>query len=163
MADNSITHQDWFNFLTPEQQTSVQISLSLSKQASLNPIFEDFSYIFFPMARAYEGFLKKYLFEQGLISEHVYHGKRFRIGRSLNPDVHMNQRDQYWLFDDVSALCGKDTARQIWETWLQCRNRVFHYFVKDPRQLSLQQANEYQQLMIQTMDDTFHCLINSKK
>lgn len=160
MADKDFSNQAWYQFLTPEQQSSVQISFSLKEFAQKHPHLDDYSYIVFPMARAYEGFLKKYLYEQKLIEKHVYEGRRFRIGRSLNPDVHLDQRDKWWLYDDVADRCGPEVARQIWDTWLTCRNRVFHYFVKEPVQLSLIQAEQYQLMMVDTMDKAIACMTN---
>jgi len=157
---SDFSQEAWFKFLTKEQQILVDVSFQLLEDAPNHQQFLDYSYIVFPMAKAYEGFLKKVLFNQELISEIVYMGKKFRIGRSLNPDVHFDQRDQYWLYDDLAQICGEALARQIWDTWLQCRNQVFHYFVKDPRLLTLDQASMSLGMMRDTMQQTIGAITN---
>lgn len=111
----------------------------------------DYSFMVFPMAKAYEGFLKDYLLKANLLSQETYHSKKFRIGRALNPDVFPNHQDEQWLFDDVSNRLGHDVARRIWDTWLQCRNHVFHYFPEDRSSLSLSEAQECLTILRDTM------------
>jgi len=47
----------------------------------------DYSFVAFPIAKAYEGFLKKLFYDLGFINEDDYFGKRFRVGKSLNPSL----------------------------------------------------------------------------
>ena len=149
----------WWNYLDKVQQDLIKQSLYLVEDEEKRPqALTDYSFVVFPAAKAYEGFLKKYLFVQGLINVQTYEGRRFRIGRSLNPDVHMDQRDEFWLYDDIVRICGDQTAREVWDVWLKCRNQVFHYFVKDPKQLSLEQARAYQNLIIDVMKKLASCI-----
>jgi hypothetical protein len=106
-------------------------------------MLSDYSFIVFPAAKAYEGFLKDYLLKTGLLSQETYQSRRFRIGRALNPDVPQNQRDEFWLYDDLAHSCGKDVARQLWDTWLECRNHVFHFFPGEKSTLSLEKAGQH--------------------
>ncbi len=101
----------------------------------------DYAFIVFPIAKAYEGFLKEFLYALELIDQRTFEGKRFRIGRALNPDINENQRDEWWLYDDVSRLCGDALASTLWNAWLECRNRVFHYYPMTVTALSLTQAH----------------------
>ncbi len=133
----------FINRLDVQLQQLVELSYTLLyREKNSTEKFPDYSFIVFPAAKAYEGFLKIYLFDLQLISERTFEGKRLRIGRTLNPDVHVNQRDEYWLYDDLERLCSKELAQELWETWLQCRNKVFHFFPKDVSPLSLLQAEE---------------------
>jgi len=118
----------WFQYLSPWQQDLVNTSFILSEKLFDDPEIKDFSFIVFPMAKAYEGFLKKMLVDLGLITKRTYESRRFRIGRALNPDIRSNQRDAWWLYDDVARELGEDVAREVWETWLKCRNHIFHFF-----------------------------------
>lgn len=160
--------QAWFEYLTDWQRELVQTSeslLSKEKEPSVsnaqNLDFIDYSYIVFPMAKAYEGFLKKYFFDQGLIDKRTYFGKRFRVGRALNPDVRQQQRDRYWIFDDVVRFCGESMARELWETWLECRNRVFHFFPDEVGKLSLSQVENKLEKMATAMKNAVSCLSNN--
>ena len=154
------SQETWFKFLTKEQQILVEVSYQLFNDSINHQQLSDYSYIVFPMAKAYEGFLKKMLFEQRLIPEPVYLGKKFRIGRSLNPDVRSDQQDQYWLYDDLVNIFGEGLSRQIWETWLKCRNQVFHYFVKEPKMLTIDQAGQDLEMMRSTMGQTINLITN---
>jgi hypothetical protein len=87
----------------------------------------DYGFIVFPAAKVYEGFLKSYFYNMGMISQGSFLSEHFRIGKSLNPDLPKRIRDETWLFDDVSELCGEPTARQLWSAWKIGRNQIFHY------------------------------------
>jgi hypothetical protein len=118
----------WYEYLDECQRELVNVSFSLTNKKNELVGLKDYSFIVFPMAKAYEGFLKKLFLDLQLISKETYEGRRFRIGRALNPDIRSYQRDDDWLYDNVSVRFGEEMARQLWETWLTCRNRVFHYF-----------------------------------
>lgn len=151
-----IQQDSWFQYLDPWQKNLVKTSFHLSEQFNNDNYINDFSFVVFPMAKAYEGFLKKILLDLQLINHKVYYGRRFRIGRALNPDVSPNQRDQWWLFDDLSRIFNQDLAREIWQTWLECRNHVFHFFPNGEKVLSLGEAtaclNKMQEVMKQTVE-----------
>ena len=104
------------------------------------------------MAKAYEGFLKDYFLEMGLISQANYEDRRFRMGKALNPDIHPDRRHDDWVYDKVARACGPTLARQSWNTWLECRNQVFHYFPHNEKRLSLAQAGAYLEMIAQTME-----------
>ena len=142
----------WYQFLSPWQQDLVDTSVLLSQRQDSLADLDDFSFIVFPMAKAYEGFLKKVLLDLSLISENVYKSKRFRIGRSLNPDIRQNQRDQYWLYDDLRDRSNEEVARQAWDAWLKCRNRVFHFFPNGEQKLSWVEAEARLQMMAAAME-----------
>lgn len=153
-----ILYSPLYRSLSPDLQGQIRIAVGLySREQRLGIQFSDYSFIVFPMAKAYEGFLKQYLFQLHLISSETYQDHRFRIGRALNPDLRNHQRDEQWLYDDVVRLCSDSLGRQLWDTWLQCRNRVFHYFPAATQQLSLEQAGEYLVLIANTMAEAFAC------
>lgn len=135
--------ENWYSYLTDWQRQLVETSSKLIAQQEANKdYFVDYSFVVFPMAKAYEGFLKKFFLDLKLISNETYEGRRFRIGRALNPDVSQNQRDKYWIYDDISRYCSEKVARQLWDAWLHCRNRVFHFFPKDQGVISLAEAKD---------------------
>jgi hypothetical protein len=147
-----IFDQTWFGKLPPDLQELIFTSIKLLEQEKQKKnSFTDYSFIVFPMSKAYEGFLKLYLLNKNLINKQVYLGHRFRIGRALNPDLRYSYRDEQWLFDDLEADCGVDIAREVWEVWLKCRNQVFHYFPEETHALTLEKAEHYLSLMIDVM------------
>lgn len=149
---------EWFVFLSEDQQLLVKTAISLFEFVETSgQEFFDYSFIVFPMAKAYEGFLKRYLNRVGLISQEVYESNRFRIGRALNPDLNHNHRDEHWYYDDIESVCGKEIGREMWETWLTCRNQVFHYFPNKNHFLSQEQARQYLIKMMDSMDHLINC------
>ena len=147
-----------FQYLDSWQQNLVKTSFYLSEQFVNDTNINDFSFVVFPMAKAYEGFLKKVLLDLELINHKVYYGRRFRIGRALNPDVSPKQRDQWWFFDDIARIFNQELAREIWQTWLVCRNHVFHFFPNGEKVLSLSEAIAYLHRMQNVMRETVKLL-----
>ncbi len=150
--------EEWFTFLSEDQQLLVKTAISLYEFVDTSgQEFFDYSFIVFPMAKAYEGFLKRYLHRVGLISQEVYESNRFRIGRALNPDLNNHYQDEHWYYDDIEQVCGKEVGREMWNTWLTCRNRVFHYFPKKDHFLSKEKAQQYLVMMMDSMDHLINC------
>ena len=158
------TEEKWFSYLEPRLQVQVKLSEQLFAQATqMDSKLSDYSYLVFPMAKAYEGFLKQFFLDLKLISQKVFVSRRFRIGRSLNPDVNPRHRDEYWLFDDIARVCGQELARDLWNAWLECRNRLFHFFPSGDGSLSLNQATQKLDQLSQVMTRALTCeLIQSK-
>ncbi len=112
----------------------------------LNFVFEnkdkadisDYSFIVFPFAKAYEGFLKKFLWDIGLITEDDYYGDEIRIGRLLNP----NYEDNSSVYGKVCGRSkdGKAVAQKLWDAWKRGRNTVFHYFPHNFKKLEYNEA-----------------------
>jgi hypothetical protein len=154
----AIYTQAWYIGLPVSQKELVRVSVELfSREERLNSSFTDYSFLVFPMAKAYEGFLKSFLYNTGLITREVYLDRHFRIGRALNPDVHPDRRDEWWLFDRVAQICGTKMGRLLWDTWLECRNQIFHYFPDDTKQLSLEEATKKIEMMVSTMEQAIAC------
>ena len=148
----------WSSYVLPELRDFVSISLGLyEREYDEESELTDYSFIVFPMAKAYEGFLKQYFLDLGLISESTYFSRRFRIGRALNPDVQENQRDKWWLYDDVARQCGAGTAQTMWTTWLESRNRIFHFFPKKHQRVTLAQAGQHLATIAESMRQAITC------
>lgn len=160
MQSSQLSDKAWFKLLEPDQQQSVVLSFELlEREKKLSTNFSDYSFVLFPITKTYEGFLKKFLLDMNLISEDVYWGRKFRIGRALNPDISIGQRDQWWLYDDVEAICGSDLAKRLWEAWLECRNHVFHYFPGHVNELSLQQVEQKLNLLTDLFELAWQCQV----
>ncbi len=110
----------------------------------------DYSYLVFPFAKAYEGFLKRLFLDLELIREDEYYGDDIRIGRMLNPSF---VKEHGNVFDKVCSRAGNghETAELLWDTWKIGRNQVFHYFPHNFRKLTQKEAVEVINKIISAM------------
>lgn len=150
------------DFLTPELRMGVEDSLQLlehvrSLDSEKDLPVSDYSFVVFPMAKAYEGFLKLYFRRHNLLNEKHFQSRHFRIGRSFNPDLPRKFKDDVWLFDDVANLCGPDLARRMWEVWVDGRNHLFHFFPDGKYQLTLSEAEVLVNRFLKLMEEALTC------
>lgn len=115
----------------------------------------DYSYLVFPFAKAYEGYLKQMFRDLGFISPHDYESDHFRIGKVLNPTLEHSLRKMS-VYDKVVRRSGDGAlAENLWFTWKRGRNLVFHYFPHNLRALTLEEAKDIIQNILTTMEDAF--------
>jgi hypothetical protein len=100
----------------------------------------DFSFLVFSFAKAYEGFLKKFFLDIGMITHDDFYGDEMRIGRLLNPNYMKEQGKKLNKLCDHKDL--ENLSEVLWLTWKKGRNRVFHYFPHNFRKLSYEEADE---------------------
>ncbi len=125
--------------------------------------FHDYSFVVFPAAKAYEGFLKKLFFDLNFITEEDYYGKHFRIGKALNPSLPKEFRRE-GIYDKIIQFCqGEHLAERLWDTWRLSRNLTFHWFPNEKNAITLTEAGERVEMIINVIDESFkECRINSK-
>ncbi len=153
----------WFQGLAPSEQELIRISAQLFERERTNSFtFSDYSFVVFPMAKAYEGFIKRTLFEAGLVSKPLYLSKRLRIGRVLNPDLRQQHRDELWLYDDFERQCSKEVAQLLWQVWLKCRNNIVHFFPEEKYTVSLTTSREELVSIASAIEQTVSCAIEYK-
>lgn len=147
----------WWGYLEGDLQDLLSESVVLSQKASLwEEKFHDYSFVVFPAAKAYEGFLKKVFLDLELITKKDYFGKRFRIGKALNPSLPPKYQDKSWVYDDLTKFCkGEDLPKNLWRTWKLSRNLVFHWFPKEKRALGLVEAQERLGYVVDSIDSFF--------
>jgi hypothetical protein len=117
--------------------------------------FGDYSFVVFPAAKAYEGFLKKLFLEMGFITEEDYYGKHFRIGKALNPSLPKDMKKD-GVYDKVVQHCqGRALADKLWDTWRLSRNLAFHWFPNEKNALTLTEAGDRISMIIDAMDEAF--------
>lgn len=117
--------------------------------------FHDYSFVVFPAAKAYEGFLKKLFLDLKFINDEDYYGKHFRIGKALNPSLEKEIRRQ-GVYDKVVHFCqGHGLADKLWNTWKESRNLLFHWFPNEKNAISLDEAEEKISMIIDAIDDSF--------
>lgn len=120
----------------------------------------DYSFIVFPFAKAYEGFLKKFLWDIGLITEDDYYGDEIRIGRLLNPSY----EDNTSVYGKVCGKSkgGKQIAQKLWDAWKRGRNTVFHYFPHNFKKLEYNEALDIINELINAMSQVISVCLDKK-
>jgi hypothetical protein len=166
----NIFNSSWFLFMNERHKRLVKTAITLYEREShlrdageSDNNLDDYSFIIFPMSKAYEGFLKRSFLDLGIIDLKTFEGKRFRIGRALNPDVHQTQRDKYWLYDDIKQICGSEVARELWNAWLECRNRIFHFYAKIDNSISLETVEQRLLQLSNAMQSLVECQLDLGK
>lgn len=154
--DNSYKKKLWWVNLENDVQELLEESFLLLKLfEEESGKFNDYSFVVFPAAKAYEGFLKKLFLDNGFITEEDYFGKRFRIGKALNPYLEKEIRNES-VYDKVVAYCGgKTLADLFWETWKSCRNVVFHWFPNEKNIVTLPEAGQKLEMIVRAIDEAY--------
>lgn len=152
-------HQkDWFQSLPTEQKELFQQSFILLEDTNyIQKTFYDYSFIVMPAAKAYEGFIKDLLFFLGLITKKRHQGNQFRVGKALNPNLAQEDPNKFEaLYDDLARISNSDEVpKKLWQTWKNCRNKVFHYFAKHEKSISLYDAKNRLKQILSTVEYCF--------
>lgn len=139
--------------MLPEQKDLIEDCEKLIEDAGVHPkALTDYSYIIFPMAKVYEGFLKNFLLDTGLIEKQQYESDHFRIGKVLNPNLpdHLKLEG---LYDSICGHLGNtDLADRFWQTWKRGRNLIFHYFPGKIVRVNFKDAKEIVKDIVDTME-----------
>lgn len=143
-----------WQYLSPDQRQLAADGQALIEDRKLHPTqqLSDYSYLVFPYAKLYEGFLKQVFRDIGVITETAYHSDHFRIGKVLSPNLvrRLGARSAYtW----IAKKYGMSLADTLWTTWKQGRNLVFHYFPHNVRRLTYEEALDLVHQITSVMDE----------
>ena len=154
--EESLDKKVWWNYLEEDLQELLLTSNHLiNKAEELGEGVHDFSFVVFPAAKAFEGFLKKLFLDMGFISKEDYFGKKFRIGKALNPYLDKELRHES-VYDRLVNFSGSSkVADHLWETWKNSRNLVFHWFPDEKKALDLIEAKRRYEMIIEAIDETY--------
>lgn len=143
--------------MSEDLQESLELSFKLSDMsATWSNRFHDYSFIVFPAAKAYEGFLKKLFLDMGFITTADYYGKHFRIGKALNPALEEKYKDEGWVYEKLASYCkGSQLPDKLWKTWKESRNLVFHWFPDEKNTVSHGEAVEKLLTVVSAIDEVF--------
>lgn len=142
-----------WQYLSPGQRILAGDGAFLLADSTLHRDQEptDYSYLVFPYAKLYEGFLKDLFVDLRIIDEREYLSDHYRIGKALSPNLvrRLGRRSAY---GQIEERYSKGLATRLWHTWKNGRNLVFHYFPHNYRALSLEQATSLITLITDTMN-----------
>jgi len=148
--------KSWWGSLDKDIKELFSESIFLSEiTPSLDKQFHDYSFIVFPAAKAYEGFLKKVFLERGFITKEDYSGKRFRIGKALNPSLDKRFKNESVYLKVVNFCGGNKLADKMWDTWKNCRNLLFHWFPNEKNAIDFDEANTRLTEIFDTVDEVY--------
>lgn len=170
--DLDLEKKVWWNYIEDDLQELLVASEFLTNVvrgwgADLpagKQVFHDYSFVVFPAAKAYEGFLKKIFLDLGFITNEDYLGKHFRIGKALNPYLETRFRDRESVYDKVVKHCGgRELADELWNAWSQGRNLIFHWFPEEKKAVTFDEAIQKIKLIVSAMDKAFvGCRIDNR-
>lgn len=155
--DFSLEKKIWWGYLGKDLQELLHEAVLLVEKVNLwDEKFHDYSFVVFPAAKAYEGFLKRIFLDRGFIDSGDYYGKRFRVGKALNPSLERRLRKKESVYDRIVEFCGgRDLPDKMWDTWKRCRNLLFHWFPNEKNAIDFSEAKERVSLVIETIDASF--------
>ena len=133
-----------WNYLSEGQRGLIEEGLIILEQAKVQgDKLNDYSYVVFPFAKAYEGFLKQWFFDKGFIEQWQYASDHFRVGKVLCPLIATKLGDNS-IYNKIKVYCENDPklADRLWKAWRKGRNLVFHYFPHNLKALKLKEAEE---------------------
>lgn len=164
---DKLEHNVWWEYLEEDLQELLrESSLLLERAGKWEQTFHDYSFVVFPAAKAYEGFLKKLFLDMGFIDKKEYLGRRFRVGKALNPSLYNRDmkrhgrykrlRERISVYDKLVGYCGgKDLANELWGTWKTCRNLLFHWFPNEKNAINLVEAGQRIDTITGSMNSAF--------
>lgn len=150
------SHSELWNYLSSPQKDLIKegefLIKAIIEENKLH--FTDYSFLVFPFAKAYEGFLKQIFLDVGFISDADYISPHFRIGKVLSPSL-VHKLENTSVYKKIEDTHGKIIADMAWNTWKRGRNEVFHYFPHNIRSLVFQEAREIIDDITRTMNQLY--------
>lgn len=142
---NAISTTALWSYISQGQKDLIQQGLYFLQDIKLHvpaqPI-KDHSFLVFPFAKAYEGFLKQLFLDLRFIKQWQYEDDHIRIGKILSPHLQKQLRTKS-VYRQLTLLTGStELAELFWHTWKQGRNQIFHYYPHNLSAISLVQAEE---------------------
>lgn len=113
----------------------------------------DYSFVVAPAAKAYEGYLKDFFLKLDIIDQYNYESDRFRVGKTLNPSLRYRRFSIYKKLADLHQD-GEELAEKLWTAWKQGRNEIFHYFPKNIKKLTREEAETRVNLILKAIIDS---------
>lgn len=160
-ADNltkkpSDSYREFWQYLSQPQK-----DLILEGQYLMNDVmrhgnyhFKDYSFLVFPFAKAYEGFLKQLFRDTKMISHLDYISDHLRLGKLMSPNLTERLGDRS-LYTKILERSTQELADKIWQAWKIGRNQIFHYYPHNIKAISFEEAEKIINQLIETMEETY--------
>lgn len=126
-----------------------------------NYTFHDYSFLVFPYAKAYEGYLKHLFKDLKFISHLDYISNHLRLGKLMSPNLIGRLGDRS-LYKKIQDAASPELAERIWNTWKTGRNQIFHYFPHNLKSINFEEAEEIVGEIIKTMEEAYQKLYLKK-
>ncbi|OGK19544.1 hypothetical protein A3G67_02455 [Candidatus Roizmanbacteria bacterium RIFCSPLOWO2_12_FULL_40_12] len=123
--------------------------------------FKDYSFLVFPYAKAYEGFLKQLFLDTKLISRVDFISDHLRLGKLMSPNLVGRLRERS-LYKKITEKVSKDLADRIWMAWKVGRNQTFHYFPHNYKALTFEEAEQIVKQIVNVMEEAYQKLAPEK-
>ncbi|MEN9328217.1 MAG: hypothetical protein RI947_1025 [Candidatus Parcubacteria bacterium] len=148
------TYGEFWNYLSKTQQDLILEGNYLMNDVikHQNYAFHDYSFLIFPFAKAYEGYLKKLFLDVGFINHLDYVSDHLRLGKLMSPHLISTLGDRS-LYKQLWTYGSKELADKVWETWKLGRNQIFHYFPHNVKAVTFEGAEQIINQLIQTMKE----------
>jgi len=139
--DNNVTYDQYWQYLSQNQKDLITEGEIIMNDVIRNHSyrFKDYSFLVFPFAKAYEGFLKQLFKDIKFISRLDYISDHLRLGKLLSPHL-INRLGDRSLYTKISNQVSPELADEIWECWRVGRNKIFHYFPHNLKAISFEEA-----------------------
>ena len=157
MSNNALEKRIWWDYINEDLRGLLSESkLLIENVGNWNEKFHDYAFVVFPAAKAYEGFLKTLFFDLGFITDKEFYGKRFRIGKALNPALDRRYRKKESVYDRLVKFCrGTKLPDAMWDAWKAGRNLLFHWFPNERNAIDFEEAKDRFEMILNTMDLVF--------
>ncbi len=119
--------------------------------------FKDYSFLVFPYAKTYEGYLKQLFLDVHFINHLDYISDHFRLGKFLSPNL-IDKLEDRSLFVQIREGSNNDIADRVWDAWKTARNQVFHYYPHNVKSVSYERAQEMSTQILTIMLETYEKL-----
>jgi len=134
------------------QESKDLIAMEKKRITDGMPPYHDYGFVVFSAAKAYEGYLKKLFLDMKVITKVQFDSDHFRIGRALSPSLPKRYRTG-WVYGKLVDYCqGEVLPMEMWQTWKNARNRVFHFFPQHQQCITLSEAENLISEITQVMD-----------
>lgn len=150
-----LRHHIW-NYLSATQKDLIKEGGFLGKVVQRER-FKDYSFLVFPFAKAYEGYLKQLFLDVDFISHLDYISDHFRLGKYLSPHL-IHRLEDRSIYAKIREHATEDLAKNIWDMWSRGRNQVFHYYPHNLRRIEYDEASELNDGFLRVMIDAYEKL-----
>jgi len=164
MYDAVKQNKQFWNYLSQTQRDLILEGRYLMYEVIKNHAyqFKDYSFLVFPFAKAFEGFLKQLFRDNSFISHLDYISDHLRLGKLMSPNL-ISRLGERSLYKKITEKTNQELAEKIWQAWKIGRNQIFHYYPHNLKAISFQEAEEIINQIIEMMEEAYTKLNQKSK